>query len=528
MHDSSVRAQPDAAPLPLPSPSVVRRIVQGLPTVLVLAALGGLAVWGHHTGWQLPRWPAWIGVEAQSDDWCAEHGVPESRCVECHPELLPETPRYGWCDRHGVAVCPLCHPDVAQLATTPTIHAVDLEQADRALAFTERPQNDRRCQLHQRRLQLASEEAAAKAGIAVDLAWREPVRETITANGEVRYDPTRLAQLSARVPGIVWRVEKQVGDPVRRGELLALIDAADVGRAKAEFLQAGVQVELQETVVANLRQASGVLPERQWREAEATLRGAQIRLALAEQALINLGLPARAKQIMGLTAEAAAQRLRFLGLPEEISPTLDPDATTDNLLPIYAPLDGVVIACSAVAGEVVDTHKVLFTVADTRRLWLMLAVPQESARQLAVGQTVEFRPDGAKTPAAGTIAWISTEVDEKSRTIAARVHLDNDNGQLRANTFGMGVIVLRAQADAVVVPNEAIHWEGCCHVVFVRDKHYVQEEAPKVFHVRQVRPGAVNAWKTEIIAGLLPGEYVATTGSGVLLTELRKANLGEG
>jgi membrane fusion protein, heavy metal efflux system len=50
----------------------------------------------------------------------------------------------------------------------------------------------------------------------------------------------------------------------------------------------------------------------------------------------------------------------------------------------------------------------------------------------------------------------------------------------------------------------------------------------KVFHVRKVRIGARDSKNTEIVAGLLPGEFVATKGSGLLLTELLRGSLGEG
>jgi multidrug efflux pump subunit AcrA (membrane-fusion protein) len=88
---------------------------------------------------------------------------------------------------------------------------------------------------------------------------------------------------------------------------------------------------------------------------------------------------------------------------------------------------------------------------------------------------------------------------------------------------------LREEKEAIAVPNEAIHWEGCCHVVFVRDKGYFDsKDSPKVFHVRTVRPGTRNGTFTEIIAGVLPGEVLATKGSDVLRAELLKNSLGEG
>jgi multidrug efflux pump subunit AcrA (membrane-fusion protein) len=70
------------------------------------------------------------------------------------------------------------------------------------------------------------------------------------------------------------------------------------------------------------------------------------------------------------------------------------------------------------------------------------------------------------------VSWISTSVDEKTRTLKVRANLTNPKGRLRASTFGQGRIILREEKRAIVVPNEAVHWEGDCHVAFVRDKHY--------------------------------------------------------
>ncbi len=126
------------------------------------------------------------------------------------------------------------------------------------------------------------------------------------------------------------------------------------------------------------------------------------------------------------------------------------------------------------------------------------------------------------------MSWISGEADHKTRTVRVRAVLDNADGRLRANTFGSGRVILRDEKEVVVVPAGAVHWEGCCHVVFVRDKNYLADGSPKVFHVRTVRVGARTDKQTEIIAGVLPGEVVAVRGSAAMRAELLKNNLGEG
>ena len=508
------------------------RLGRYIPTLMVMGLLAGLGAYGHHSGWKLPKFSALAGNGiAARDDWCEEHGVPESQCVECHPDLLPRGKNYGWCKEHGVHDCPLCHPEVAQLKQMPVITDADRQQAARALAAAPRPENNPICKNYRRRIQFASLEAVKKAGVDVGLVERQPITESVLANGQITYDQTRFASLSSRLPGTMWHVEKSVGDRVRTGEVLALVDAAEVGRAKIELIQALAQEELQRKVVNRLESLSseGVVAGRQAQTAQTEYVQARARLLSAQQTLANLGLPVNVEQLRGLPDEKLAQYLRSLGLPDSHVLHLGRNETTANLLPLKAPMDGIVVARQVVAGEVVDASRVLFQLADTSRMWLTLSVPLEEAGKLALKQPVRFRSDGNHADVSGTLVWISTTADQQTRMVTARAELPNPNGQLRNETFGSGRIVLREEQEAIVVPNEAIHWEGCCNVVFVRDKGYFDKpDSPKVFHVRTVRLGAGNDKVTEIIAGVLPGEVVATQGSDVLRAELLKNNLGEG
>jgi cobalt-zinc-cadmium efflux system membrane fusion protein len=506
------------------------RLGRGASSLVVFAALGGLLAWGHHTDWTMPKFSSLAGHEADDDDdggWCSEHHVPESQCVECNPGLMPKPKTSGWCKRHEVPECPLCDPEVAQTRARPQTAAPDAARAARP-ELASRPANNSKCTLHGHRIQFVSQEAVERSGIEVAPVCSAPLVETVTGSGDVTYDQTRTARLSVRAAGSIFRVDKQAGDLVRQGEIMALVDAAEVGRAKSEFLQALADSRLKNNTFERLSSlsASGAVPERALREAETQLSESGIRLTAAQQALTNLGLPISMEGLKAVPADQLADRLRFLGLPKRLADTFDAK-TTGNLLPVTAPLDGVVVSRDVVAGEVVDNHKVLFVVADVRKMWLLLDLRLEDARHVALGQEVRFRPDGGE-PAGGQIAWISTEADQKTRTVKVRALLDNRQGRLRANTFGTGEVILHRENSAVVVPNTAVQWEGCCHVVFVRDKNYLKDGAPKVFHVRTVRPGAGDDQQTEILAGLLPGEIVVTRGSSLLRAELLKDNLGEG
>ena len=538
-HHAAVVTESPAGPHAPRVRSRLRRVLAYLlPATLTLGCVAGLLALGRATDWKLPKAASLRGEgKPEADDWCKEHGVPESECVECRSELLPRRPLHGWCPDHGVSECPLCHDDVAELPARRAATAADRALAERALAFAPRFENDRKCKKHVRRLQLPSEEMASRLGVGFVAVARGRVEEVVRAPGEIGYDPTRVARVAARAAGTVSRVERQVGDKVRRGDVLALVDSAEVGKAKAEFQQALVQLDLRRETLAKLRPAAGsTVAGKDLQAAEAAAEEAEVRLLTAEQALANFGMPIRADDVRGLSPAELAARMQFLGLPDALIKVLSGRSMSSTLLPVTAPLDGEIVTRSAVKDEAADPTKPLFVVADTGRVWLTLRVRPDDADRVKPGQVVRFRHAGHTGPAAwdiGAVAWVSPSADEKTRTVPVRVGLTNSSDRHHANTFGTAEVVLRAEAGAVVVPSAAVHWEGCCHVVFVRDREYESPGSPKVVHVRKGRVGAQDVPTaagpvTEIPAGVLPGEWIAVTNSGVFRSELLKNDLGAG
>jgi len=505
----------------------LQRVLHAIPNIVVFAGLGAVFALGQRYEWKLPKLSTITGAVAPDvADWCSEHLVPESECIECQSGLTSAPSDFGFCREHGVAECVIHHPELAQVAGDPQLPQYDTAAA---IALLPRLENNSRNALHTHRIQFTSEAAVEKSAIEVDVVDERPMSDLITANGELNFDPTSVAHLSSRVPGTIAVVFKHLGDEVQPGDLLAVVDAALVGQAKSQFLHAVVQRQLRQTTLKRLKSivGEGAIPQRTLTEAEAALQEAEIGMISARQSLANLGFEVPADTVMS-TAEELADRLRYLGLPEQAIAQLPAGAKTANLMPIWAPLGGVVVAADLVAGEVVDSATQLITIANPDRLWLLLHVRQESARFVALGQTVNFRTDDQATAVQGRVAWISPAVDERTRTVQVRVVIENSSRQLRDKTYGTGQIVLREEPKAIVVPKSAVQSTSDAQFVFVRDRRYFEPGAPKFFHVRQVRLGASNGDSVELLAGALPGEVIATTGSATLFAHLLRSELGAG
>lgn len=509
---------------------MARKWVSVLLNVVVFGLLLLLLAVGHYTDWKFwGQAKGALGIARgggvpADPDWCSAHLVPSSVCIECYPERWPKLPSFGFCRDHGVADCVLHHPELAQVAGQVQLPRYDTV---RAIAMMARPVNNSRNTLHSRRVQLASADVLQKAQIEVDIVHERPMRDVIEAPGRMEFNPSRVAHLASRVPGTIVLVTKTVGDQVHQGEILAVVDSSVVGQAKSQFIQAVVQLQLRSATVARLNPLAtqGAVPQRSFAEAEAALREAETALLAARQTLANLGFQIT-EELSTRPPAVIAKELQFLGLPEEVIQSLPAHARTSNLIGLEAPFDGVITDGDVVLGEVVDSQRTLFTLADANPLWLWLDVRQEDVRYVQLGMEIEFQTDDGSEMIHGTVSWISPSVNEATRSVPVRVIVPNPDRKILAGSFGRGRIIVRSEPHAVVVPVEAVQSTSDAHFVFVRDKNFFDPQSPKFFYVRQVRLGARDDQYVELLAGAVPGEVVATRGSEILLAQLLRANLG--
>jgi len=525
--DSAGTSDPVAAPPQGPSarhPLAVA--LSWLPPLVVATALASIAWYGHQHDWRLPA----ASVAAESGVvWCDSHSVPEEECIVCLPALIEEVPKLKFCKEHGVHGCVLCNPQLAESKRPVSPTEADLDRAARALALRPRTENLAISSSPGSRIQFASIDAMRKAGVDVELVERDHVTEAISAAGEIRYDETKSAQVSPRADGIVQRVSAEIGDWVKRGDVLALIDSTEAGRLKTELLAALAEERLRQAEVDRLKPLAGqAVAGKRLLESQNAVQQSRAEVDRAASALSNLGISVDLDKLRLMTPADARSHIRRLGLAEVALDDINDQANEKNLVVVVAPITGQIVDRTATLGRVVDRGSELFRIVDTRTMWLDLRVPAEEASLVKLGLAAKFLPDGDRQPRVGTVTWISSDVDAETRTVRVRADLANEDGHLRNEAFGQGQIVLRDEPDAIVVPETALQWDGAGQVVFVRDARFFEQDRPKFFVSRSVRTGVRDGDLVEVIAGVLPGEVVATSGSDVLRAQLLKSNLGAG
>ncbi|MBK8269076.1 MAG: efflux RND transporter periplasmic adaptor subunit [Planctomycetes bacterium] len=435
---------------------------------------------------------------------CGEHGVPEALCWICRPELKASYERLNdWCGGHDrpESLCFICNPEreaiVAKIMGLST-GGVSAKSID----VSETPRSQRapavHCSTTGTQVRLASTAVAASAGFAFDVIESREISQTLTCNAEIAYDANRYARVSPRVSGVVHSVLKDAGASVIAGDVLAVVDSAELAIAKAEFLQA---VETKKLWEKN-HDAVHALVER-------GIAGSQEDLA-AENKLAEAGI----------NFSKATQQLKVLGLNSDKISEVESSQDTSPLLSLTAPFEGEIVERSAVIGETVDSSRALFTVADTRLMWAELDVYERDIALVRAGHPVVVSVDGLRGESfAGNVTWVSRQIDPKTRTLRVRAELANEHGDLRANMFGKAEITVHDREALVVVPKSAVQWDGCCNVAFVKADE-------TTFEPRKLKLGIESGDYIQVRDGLKAGETVVTQGSFMLKTEIMKSSIG--
>ena len=506
-------------------------LVGMIPPVIVVAGLAGLAWFGHANDWKLPGMASLVGESPDTTGpaWCDSHGVAEDDCIACRPGLIEPASTVTFCSEHGVHGCVLCNPELAQTKTPYEVTSEERHRVEYALQLRPRRENLPISPSPGTRIQFASIESMNKAGVDVEPVTREPVVESIEAAGEIRYDETKSAIVSPQSDGVVKQIAVTIGDWVEQGDLLVLLDSSEAGRLKTQLVAAIAEEQLAEETVERIRPlAGGAVAGKRLLESEAALQMAVAEVNRISGALVNLGMSVEIDRIRELRGDSLRSAVSELGLNGIRTESLSQTLNRSNLIAVTAPLSGRIVSRATTLGENVSRGTQMFRIVDTRTVWLDLRVPAEEAALVQLGQPTRFQPDGSDSWREGNVTWISTESDPQTRTIRVRAELANDDQRLRHETFGRGEVILRDDPEAIVVPESAVQWDGSGSLVFVRDARFFEEGRPKFFVARSVRVGVKRDGMVEIIAGVVPGEVVASSGGDVLRAQLLRGNLGAG
>ncbi|WEK46347.1 MAG: efflux RND transporter periplasmic adaptor subunit [Candidatus Andeanibacterium colombiense] len=318
------------------------------------------------------------------------------------------------------------------------------------------------------------------AGIMVEAIRPGGFDTEMIAQGMVAPTPSGEALVTARTGGTVTRVFKRLGDPVRAGEALAIVESRDAAQIASERSAAGARVTLAQRNLAREKylfdQKVSARVELERAEAEAAVAQAEARRA---------------------DASASAVRITSNGRGSSV----------------VSPISGRVTATTIALGAFVQPEAELFRVSDPRQIQVEASIgPADMGRLAAGDRAVVELPDGATIE--GRVRSVTPALGSETR--AATAVIDIAGGKLQP---GLGVRVrlypgVASSGSAIVVPQDAVQSLEGRSIVFVRTS--------QGFRAQTVTIGTSSAGRVEILAGLKPGQLVATRNAFVLKAELGK------
>lgn len=320
--------------------------------------------------------------------------------------------------------------------------------------------------------------------------------------GEVRSSESGSAEAGTLVAGRVASLEVAEGAQVKRGQVLAWVDAPEVARAaaalllaRARALVAGRKRARQETLDAVSATSKNALDD-----ARAEDEAARAELLSARTLLTSLG---------------------------GAEPPSDPEARALAVrVPVRAPIAGVVAERNAVLGGAVSPDKTLFRiVADSQSSFSILArVPETVVQKPQVGATASIaaRGDGSKSCSA-RVAGSLGGIDPETRTLAVRLAPDPSCAWLIPGSF-VDVVFATATGAGSAPPGLMVS-AGAVVEVHGAPTVFVAGKTPGEFSARTVQRGVADSQHVRLEAGVAAGEQVVVEGALLLKGELLRAEL---
>jgi Cu(I)/Ag(I) efflux system membrane fusion protein len=296
-------------------------------------------------------------------------------------------------------------------------------------------------------------------GIRLATVEQSNFTRVLDAVGLLAVDEHRIEAIQVRAPGWVERLDvRAAGDSVRRGQLLAGVYSPDLLATQQELL---------------------------------------IARSSNDPTLI----------------EATRHRLGLYGLSDAQISRIEKTGKTERRIDYYAPFDGYVMELGARQGAAIDPGATLFQLANLSSVWMIAEVPEAMAAWIKTGNPAE-----AQVPALpgerfeGKVDYIYPELTQATRTLKARVVVNNPGGHLRPGMFATVHLRGATQGSVLTVPTEAIIRTGTRSIVILA-------EDASHFRPAVVRVGAEHGGRSEILEGISLGQNVVASGQFLIDSE---------
>ena len=306
---------------------------------------------------------------------------------------------------------------------------------------------------------------------------------TLRLTGAVAYNAFSTTPVITQVGGPVAKILVVPGDRVKRGQPLLEVSSPDYSLLLAAYLKARDTFRVADKNYQRAQDlfAHHAIADRDLLQAESDRIQAQADLSAAEEGMKILGIPK----------------------PEDLE-----KSPISAQIPLLAPIGGEVVERLVSPGQVMQAGTTqAFTISDMSTVWVMANIYQGDLAYVKDGDQATITTDSYPEKFSGKISFISPALDPNTRTLQARIVVDNLGGKLKKDMYCVATVTAGTISNAIAVPDSSI----------LRDDEnqpfvYVATSSNQ-FGRRQVDIGQSENGQTRILKGLSPGDKVAANGS---------------
>ncbi len=309
----------------------------------------------------------------------------------------------------------------------------------------------------------------------------------LTLSGKIAYGEDKYSLVSSPLQGRVVEVRVHLGDRVKAGDVLLVVDSPDIAQAYSEYVKEDSDLQY------------------------ATRAHELAKDLYEDKALALKDLKQAENELVKARAEFRRVKERLLSLriaPQELNKPLDKQQITSRF-EMKSPLSGIVVERTVTPGQSVtgDSDHVLFTVADLDVLQVVADVYEHDLALVREGQSAVVRVDaylGVEFPA--KVTSVGDIVDPIARTIKVRARVDNQMHKLKPEMFARLQLDVGESRQFLTVPREAVLEVDGKQVVYVVENEHRYSK-------REVKVAAISPDYTRVIEGLKQGERIVTKGA---------------
>jgi membrane fusion protein, heavy metal efflux system len=333
---------------------------------------------------------------------------------------------------------------------------------------------------------------------------------TQRAKGRIALPDNATWRVGVLAEGRVEKVYFNLGDSVKKGQVLARMHSHDVHEARAAYANAVAE--------RSRLQAAEALAQKNYDRSQRlyALKAESVsQTETAKQELVNA--QSATHEADNIVRREATHLEETLGVRADAT-----DSSEDaDMIPIKAPAGGRILQKNVTPGATISSSTDAFVIGDLSHLWMLASVDATTLSKLRLGQIATVTlPDVPEATYAAKVTNLGQEFDPVTRLMQVRIEIRNPDNRLRPEMLASAEFTTGNGIPTVLVPQEAIQQVNGEDVVFVRI-------ASDRFRVQAVQIGENLRGKVRILQGLEPGEQVITHGSFIAKSQLLKSSIGD-